>query len=77
MFYILTFVPNANHTELSTTDGFNQVIGISTNKDKLVNVLLGQLEADEKLSYFEIMKMCEYYYTNYGTYKLEKIVITP
>lgn len=71
--YVVTFVPDENHMDLSSVDGFNQVMGVCSSFDEAVDCLKAHTEADEVFLDFDLNKNeTNYFYTNYGTYKIEK-----
>ena len=70
--YIVIFAPNKKHMDLSV-DGFNQVMGVCSSFDEALDCIKSHMEVDEKFSDFFLNgNEINYFYTNYGTYKIEK-----
>lgn len=80
--YIVTFNPNSEHANLMPTDGFPQTITVAHDLTDAEQKMFEQLELDEYLldadghpPEVQTASGCWYYTSNYGTYKIEKIVL--
>lgn len=75
--YILTFAPNEEHCELTPLDGFNSIIGVFSFFSEAMDYLKTHaMEEDEIILDFDIHDGdYDYFYTNYGAYRIEKTVV--
>ena len=75
--YILTFAPNEEHCELTPLDGFNFTMSVfSSFNDAMDYLKTHAMEEDEIILDFDIHDGdFDYFYTNYGAYRIQKIAI--
>lgn len=76
--YVLSFAPDSDHPELLPIDCFNTIIGVYEYFEGAVEGMKEELENDESIIDFDLH--CgdfDYFYTEYGCYRIQKIGLTP
>ena len=70
--YIVLFIPNADHKEFYSSDGFNLVNGVYHSMDEAFKNVKDQFEDDETLADVDISGTTVYIETTYGSYKIQE-----